>query len=88
MHHSNANTDPWSGMSMHPVESLGYLSAILVVLILPSHPVHMIFLGDWSMLGAASSHSGYEPFWERDRQALLIGLGSLSGVSVEKTSLK
>ncbi|WP_170561328.1 sterol desaturase family protein [Ruegeria atlantica] len=54
VHHRNVNTGPWSGMSMHPVESFGYLSAILVVLILPSHPVHMIFLGYWLMLGAAS----------------------------------
>ncbi len=73
VHHRNVNTGPWSGMSMHPVESFGYLSAILIVLILPSHPVHMIFLGYWLMLGAASSHSGYEAIWARDRQALLIG---------------
>ncbi|NOD85624.1 sterol desaturase family protein [Ruegeria sp. HKCCD6119] len=73
VHHRNVNTGPWSGMSMHPVEALGYLSAILIVLVLPSNPVHMIFLGYWLMLGAASSHSGYEAIWARDRQALLIG---------------
>ncbi|MGB0901686.1 sterol desaturase family protein [Halocynthiibacter sp.] len=73
VHHRNVNTGPWSGMSMHPVEATGYLSAILIVLVLPSHPVHMLFLGYWLMLGAASSHSGYEAIWARDRQALLLG---------------
>jgi lathosterol oxidase len=73
VHHRNVNTGPWSGMSMHPIEAFGYLSAILIVLVLPSHPVHMLFLGYWLMLGAASSHSGYEAIWARDRQALLLG---------------
>ena len=73
VHHRNVNTGPWSGMSMHPIEAFGYLSAILIVLLLPSHPVHMLFLGYWLMLGAASSHSGYEAIWARDRQALLLG---------------
>ena len=43
------------------------------MLILPGHPVHMLFLGYWLMLGAASSHSGYEAIWARDRQALQLG---------------
>lgn len=73
VHHRNVNTGPWSGMSMHPIEAAMYLSAIWVVAILPSHPVHMVFLGYWLMLGAASSHSGYEAIWAKDRQALLIG---------------
>lgn len=72
-HHRNVNTGPWSGMSMHPVEAFGYLSAMLILLILPSHPVHMVFLGYWLMLGAASSHSGYEAIWVKDKSRLLIG---------------
>ncbi|WP_293573019.1 sterol desaturase family protein [Phaeobacter sp.] len=73
VHHRNVNTGPWSGMSMHPVEACGYLSAVLILLIVPSHPVHMLFLAYWLMLGAASSHSGYEAIWAKDRQALLLG---------------
>lgn len=73
VHHRNVNPGPWSGMSMHPVEAFGYTSALLVLLILPAHPVHMLFLAYWLMLGAASSHSGYEALWARDRQALLLG---------------
>jgi len=73
VHHRNVNPGPWSGMSMHPIEAFGYCSAMLIMLVLPSHPVHMLFLGYWLMLGAASSHSGYEAIWAKDRQALLLG---------------
>ncbi len=73
VHHRNVNTGPWSGTSMHPVEHLLYFSAMLVFLVLPSHPVHMLFLGYWLMLGAASSHSGYEAIWAGDKQRLLLG---------------
>ncbi len=73
VHHRNVNTGPWSGTSMHPVEHLFFFSAMLILLVLPSHPVHMLFLGYWLLLGAASSHSGYEAIWARDRQQLLIG---------------
>ena len=30
LHHRNDNTGPWSGLSMHPVEHLLYLSSILI----------------------------------------------------------
>ncbi|MGR3614569.1 MAG: sterol desaturase family protein [Paracoccaceae bacterium] len=73
VHHRNVNTGPWSGTSMHPIEHVFYFSAMLILLILPSHPVHMLFLGYWLILGAASSHSGYQAIWARDRQQLLLG---------------
>jgi sterol desaturase/sphingolipid hydroxylase (fatty acid hydroxylase superfamily) len=73
VHHRNVNTGPWSGNSMHPVEHLFYFSALLVFLILPSHPVHVLFLLYWLQLGAASSHSGYEAVWVKDKSRLLLG---------------
>lgn len=73
VHHRNVNTGPWSGMSMHPVEHLFYFSSMLIFLVLPYHPVHVLFLLYWQMLGAASSHSGYEAVWVKDKSRLLIG---------------
>lgn len=73
VHHRNVNTGPWSGTSMHPLEHVGYFSAMLILLIVPADPVHMLFLGYWLILGAASSHSGYEAIWVKDRSRLLIG---------------
>ncbi len=65
VHHRNVVTGPWSGFSMHPVEHLLYLSSVFIHLIVPSHPVHMLFHLYWLTLATATSHSGYE--------SLLIG---------------
>jgi sterol desaturase/sphingolipid hydroxylase (fatty acid hydroxylase superfamily) len=73
VHHRNVNTGPWSGMSMHPAEHMLYFSCILIFLVLPFHPVHVVFLVYWLLLGAASSHSGYEAVWIKDKSRLLLG---------------
>ena len=73
VHHRNINPGPWSGISMHPIEHLLYFSSLAVFLILPSHPVHMIFLLFWQLLGAPSGHSGYEAVWAKDKARLLVG---------------
>jgi len=73
VHHRNVNVGPWSGMSMHPVEHLLYFSSLLIFLVLPSHPLHMIFLLYWQLLGAPSGHSGYEAVWIKDKRRLFVG---------------
>lgn len=60
VHHRNVTTGPWSGFSMHPVEHLLYLSSLLIHLVVPSHPIHMLFHAYWLTLATATSHSGYE----------------------------
>lgn len=60
VHHRNITVGPWSGLSMHPVEHLLYMSSLLVHLVVPSHPVHMLFHLYWLTLATATSHSGYE----------------------------
>jgi hypothetical protein len=44
LHHESKNPGPWSGMSMHPVETTLYLSKILGALVIPAHPVHFLFI--------------------------------------------
>lgn len=73
VHHRNVNTGPWSGMSMHPFEHLMYFSTFLIFLVVPSNPVHMVFLLYWQLLGAPSSHSGYEAIWVKDKSRFLVG---------------
>jgi lathosterol oxidase len=73
VHHRNVNTGPWSGLSMHPFEHALYFSQLLIFLVLPAHPAHMLFILFWQMLGAPSSHSGYEAIFAKDKQRLLIG---------------
>ncbi|CDX14841.1 C-5 sterol desaturase [Mesorhizobium sp. ORS 3324] len=60
IHHRNVNVGPWSGMSMHPGEHIIYLSSVLIHLVIPSHPIHLIFHLQNKVLLAISSHSGYE----------------------------
>ena len=60
VHHRNIAVGPWSGFSMHPVEHVLYLSSLLIHLVVPSHPIHMLFHLYWLTLATATSHSGYD----------------------------
>ncbi len=59
-HHKNVNTGPWSGLAMHPVESFVLLTDVLVFLIIPSNPLHMLFLMFHHGIGAPTSHVGFD----------------------------
>ena len=43
VHHRNISIGPWSGLSMHPVESFIYLTSIVLHLFIASSPFHLIF---------------------------------------------
>ena len=73
IHHRNINPGPWSGLSMHPIELVLYFSSLLIFFLVPSHPVHMLFLLYWQLLGAPSGHSGYEAVWAKDKARLAVG---------------
>lgn len=70
LHHKNVNVGPWSGMAMHPGEHLIYFSCMLIHLIIPSHPLHMMFNGLQTALGPALSHSGFDEIIFGDEVAL------------------
>lgn len=73
LHHRNVNVGPWSGLSMHPIEHLLYLSSLMIHCVFPSHPIllcfHVIYLGP----GAAMTHSGYEDLLIKDKRRLALG---------------
>ncbi|MCP5149199.1 MAG: sterol desaturase family protein [Ectothiorhodospiraceae bacterium] len=60
LHHRNVNVNPWSGMSMHPIEHLLYFSGPLIHLVLPSHPLHVLFHLFHTGLSPAKGHCGFE----------------------------
>lgn len=70
LHHKNVNVGPWSGMAMHPVEHVLYFSCMLIHLIVPSHPLHMMFNGVTTAIGPAVSHSGFDELVFGDEVAL------------------
>lgn len=60
LHHRNIICGPWSGYSNHPVEHVLYLSNVLFLLVLASHPIHLLFSLQVKTLTAPTSHSGYD----------------------------
>lgn len=70
IHHKNVNVGPWSGLAMHPVEHLIYFSSMLIHVIVPSHPLHMMFNGFQTALGPALSHCGFDEIMLGDEKAL------------------
>ncbi|MDI3335193.1 sterol desaturase family protein [Defluviimonas aestuarii] len=73
LHHRNVNIGPWSGMSMHPVETFLYFSSFAIHWIVPTHPVHLIFHVLYQGPGAAMTHTGYEDLLIKDKRRLALG---------------
>lgn len=74
LHHRNVNTGPWSGLSMHPVEHLIYFSSLLIHVVVPSHPIHVVFHLILGTIGAVIFHTGYEGFTVKGRLVYLLGI--------------
>ena len=72
LHHRNVNIGPWSGLSMHPVEHLIYLSTLMIHWIVPSHPIHLVFHVVYQGPGAAMTHTGYEDLLVKDKRRLAL----------------
>ncbi len=60
LHHRNTNVGPWSGLSMHPIEHLIYFTRPILLLFVPSHPIHMFYLMQWAALQPSLGHSGFD----------------------------
>lgn len=73
LHHRNVNIGPWSGVSMHPVEHLLYMSTLMIHWIIPSHPIHLYFHVIYQGPGAAMTHTGYEDLLIKDKRSLALG---------------
>ena len=73
LHHRNVNIGPWSGLSMHPVEHLLYLSSLMIHWVVASHPIHLVFHVIYQGPGAAMTHTGYEDLLIKDKRRLALG---------------
>lgn len=60
LHHKNVNPGPWSGLAMHPIEHILYFSVVLIHLVVPSHPIHLLFNSQHTALTPAGGHHGFE----------------------------
>lgn len=73
LHHRNVNVGPWSGMSMHPVESFGYMTAPLIHLLIPTHPFMVLLHFYFKALGPAFSHAGFDRVLVKDKDLMNAG---------------
>ncbi len=60
VHHNSVNPSPWSSLSMHPVEHLLYWSDSLIHLIIPSHPLLVLYHLHITGTGAVVGHIGFD----------------------------
>ena len=73
LHHRNTNVGPWSGLSMHPVEHVVYLSTVLIHFIVPSNPFLITFHLMYFTLSAATTHTGYQGIVRDGKLILPLG---------------
>eukprot|EP00746_Dinoflagellata_sp_MGD_P112708 gnl/MRDRNA2_/MRDRNA2_49850_c0_seq1.p1 gnl/MRDRNA2_/MRDRNA2_49850_c0~~gnl/MRDRNA2_/MRDRNA2_49850_c0_seq1.p1 ORF type:complete len:304 (-),score=36.20 gnl/MRDRNA2_/MRDRNA2_49850_c0_seq1:13-924(-) len=63
VHHLSNNVDPWSGLSMHPVEHIFYFSSVLPLLLIPFVPAEAVqALSDGLITFPIPAHIGLWPF--------------------------
>jgi sterol desaturase/sphingolipid hydroxylase (fatty acid hydroxylase superfamily) len=70
VHHNSVNPSPWSSLSMHPVEHALYFSTAIYHLILPSHPLLMLYQVNYAGLGAVVGHIGFDKIEVTDEKGI------------------
>ncbi len=73
LHHRNVNIGPWSGISNHWYENLLYFSTYWIHLVVPSHPLHVMFHAMFQQISPVMSHSGFEKIMVHDSDAARAG---------------
>ncbi|WP_171133765.1 MULTISPECIES: sterol desaturase family protein [unclassified Ruegeria] len=73
VHHRNVNIGPWSGISNHWYENLLYFSTYFIHLIVPSHPLHLLFHVYFQQISPVLSHSGFEKLKAGEADAAKAG---------------
>lgn len=73
LHHRNVNVGPWSGISMHPFEHAVYFSSMLIHLVVPSHPVLIMFHGYMLGLSAIFGHTGFHELLLGKSRRMMLG---------------
>lgn len=73
VHHRNVDVGPWSGLSMHPIEHILYFGSAFIHLLVPSHPLHVIFHLQFASLIAVLTHCGYETLVFKDKKVMGMG---------------
>ena len=73
VHHRNVNIGPWSGISNHWFENMLYFTTYFIHLIVPSHPLHLMFHAMFQQVSPVLSHSGFERVIVKDGEVAKAG---------------
>ena len=73
VHHRNVNVGPWSGISNHWYENMMYFTTYFIHLIIPSHPLHLLFHTAFQQVSPILSHSGFEKIIPKEQEAARAG---------------
>ena len=73
VHHRNVNIGPWSGISMHPIETIIFFSSVAIHFVVPSHPLHVLFHLYLDGINPAFSHSGFEAIQTKEKKRVNTG---------------
>ena len=68
VHHRNVNVGPWSGISNHWYENILYFTTYFIHLIVPSHPLHLLFHCYFQQVSPIFSHCGFEKLIHKDSE--------------------
>jgi sterol desaturase/sphingolipid hydroxylase (fatty acid hydroxylase superfamily) len=66
LHHRNTDIEPFSGLTMHPVEHVYYYACILPSLLFYTTPFAFLWNGVHLLLAPGASHSGWEDHFQAD----------------------
>lgn len=73
VHHRSINIGPWSGISMHPVETAIFMSSVLIHFVIPTHPAIVLFHLASRVIGPTLSHCGFETILLKDSKVMSAG---------------
>ena len=73
VHHRNINVGPWSGISNHWYENALYFTTYFIHLIVPSHPLHLMFHIYFQQTTPIFSHAGFERIIPNEGQSAKAG---------------
>jgi len=67
LHHRNTDIEPFSGLSMHPIEHLYYFSCLGPSFLVYTTPFAFMWNGVHLLISPAASHSGWEDHFQSDQ---------------------
>ncbi len=70
-HHLSHNPTPWTAFAFHPIEAFAEAGFVLIVFIVPIHPLCLLLVITWQMVFNVYGHMGYELMSEKVHRSFI-----------------